>query len=50
MPLKRGSSEETFSENVSEMVRSGRPREQALAAAYRQKREGKRKKRRRGRR
>jgi len=39
MPLKHGSSKETFSENVSEMVNSGHPQDQALAAAYRIKRE-----------
>lgn len=46
MPLERGSSKETFSRNVSEMVRSGYPQKQALAAAYRQKRKSSRKKRR----
>lgn len=38
MPLKRGSSSATRSENVSEMVRAGWPRSQAVAAAYRQQR------------
>ena len=38
MPLKRGSSSATRSENVSEMVRAGYPRNQAVAAAYRQQR------------
>lgn len=47
MPLKRGSSQETVSENISEMVRSGHPQQQAIAAslenARRSKRRGKRK-------
>lgn len=39
MPLKSGSSDETRSENIAEMIRSGRPRDQAVAAAYRKQRE-----------
>lgn len=42
MPLKRGSSDETRSENIAEMIRSGYPRKQAAAAAYRQQRKSRR--------
>jgi hypothetical protein len=35
-----------MSENISEMVRSGHPQKQAIAAAYRKKRESKKHKRR----
>lgn len=35
MPLKKGSSQETISENIREMIRSGHPRNQAIAAAMR---------------
>jgi hypothetical protein len=41
MPLKGGSSDETRSENIAEMIRAGHPRDQAVAAAYRKQREGK---------
>ena len=33
MPLKEGSSPETVSENISEMVHSGHPQKQAIAAS-----------------
>ena len=33
MPLKRGSSNKVISENISELVHSGRPRRQAVAIA-----------------
>jgi len=35
MPLKSGSSKKTISENIAELIRSGRPREQAVAIAMR---------------
>lgn len=39
MPLKAGSSKATISHNIAEMIRSGHPRAQAIAAAYRKSRE-----------
>ena len=33
MPLKRGSSKRTISYNIREMIKSGHPRKQAIAAA-----------------
>jgi len=39
MPLKPGSSPETVSENISEMVHAGHPQDQAVAAALRTARE-----------
>lgn len=41
MPLKEGSSSDTISSNIREMVRAGHPQNQAVAAAYRKSREGK---------
>lgn len=43
MPLKKGTSNATRSENIAEMVRAGHPQDQAVAAAYREQRESKRK-------
>lgn len=33
MPLKKGKSKKVISKNIKEMVRSGHPRKQAVAAA-----------------
>lgn len=40
MPLEKGKSAEVFSRNIAEMIKSGHPQAQAVAAAYREK-EGK---------
>jgi hypothetical protein len=34
MPLKKGKSKETIGENISELIHSGRPQDQAIAIAY----------------
>ena len=34
MPLKSGSSQETISENIAQLIREGYPQEQAAAIAY----------------
>jgi hypothetical protein len=43
MPLESGSSREIVSRNIREMVRSGHPQRQAIAAALSNARKGKRK-------
>lgn len=44
MPLKKGSSAKTKSDNIKELIRSGYPQNQAVAIAYSQAREKKKKK------
>ena len=45
MPLKRGSSRKTVSSNISEMMESGHPQDQAVAASLSTARKSKRGKR-----
>lgn len=45
MPLKKGSSQATISENIAEMRESGHPQDQSVAAALSQARRSKGKKR-----
>lgn len=44
MPLKKGTSRKVVSENISELVRSGKKESQAVAIALSQKRQSQRKK------
>lgn len=46
MPLKKGSSRETISENIREMRSAGHPQDQSVAAALREARQYRKKKRR----
>lgn len=41
MPLKKGTSKKTRQENIREMIDSGHPPKQAVAAAYAQQRKSK---------
>lgn len=45
MPLKKGSSRKVISDNIREMIKSGRPQKQAVAAALSTARRSKRRKR-----
>ena len=36
MPLKKGKSKKTISSNIAEMIKSGRPKKQAVAASLSQ--------------
>lgn len=44
MPLKSGSSDAVRQQNIREMIKSGMPPNQAVAAAYRKQREGRKRK------
>ena len=43
MPLHKGKSKKAFKKNVTEMVATGKPANQAVAAAYATKRKAKKK-------
>lgn len=49
MPLKRGHDDATVAANIREMVKAGHPKDQAVAAAMRMKRESEANKHRHGR-
>lgn len=44
MPLKRGSSDKIISQNIAELINSGKPRDQAIAIAMDKAGKSKRKK------
>jgi len=50
MPLKEGTSNKTRQQNINEMIRSGKPPNQAVAAGYREQRKSRGKQAARGRR
>lgn len=44
MPLQRGKSQSAFKNNIKEMIKSGHPQKQSVAAAYAEKRAASKKK------